>query len=326
MPMLCVNLGCFLWCVRTAAAVIPERWRSPSPSFPLSVHFLSVVSVYPPAAGGPKMLRSLLLPLVAVSLSAGQLQVPLGPTPGAFSLVTGPTQWFRSANFSVTVDNTRYSTTDGSLKPRGAAVSSTSSDRLGEFKLISQSWRAGSAPWVTSIKLYSAQRTAIFEQSFPSGASGTSSSPGHSGGVSSCYPSIDPGSPTQPLGFVSWQGRFLEGSKAGKWSTRDAGVGTGDAGGPFVVFGEEMNETLVFSAASNFMQSSQQLLAGHGLCFGLDSAISEVPKGFTLSTMVHLGRGVTSGMKSYGTALLQLHGTVRQPDFTRQWLGYSTDK
>ena len=38
-------------------------------------------------------------------------------------------------------------------------------------------------------------------------------------GLSSCFPSIDPApADGKAKGFVSWQGRFMEGSKGGAWA------------------------------------------------------------------------------------------------------------
>ena len=43
----------------------------------------------------------------------------------------------------------------------------------------------------------------------------------------------------EPKGWLSFQGRFMEGSKGGPWQVGGRGgpgMGTGDFGGPFVVF------------------------------------------------------------------------------------------
>ena len=123
---------------------------------------------------------------------------------------------------------------------------------------------------------------------------------GKRGDVSSCFPSIDPApADGKPRGFVSWQGRFLEGSRGGTWAANNPGVGTGDAGGPFVVFGQPMNESLVFSAASNFMTNTVGRMSDFGggensFCFGLDGPVSSVPAGYSLETMLFLGNGVNS--------------------------------
>ena len=53
--------------------------------------------------------------------------------------------------------------------------------------------------------------------------------------------------------------------QGGSWNggnKRDGpGVGTGDGGGPFLVFGEDMAESLVFAPASNFMTNTPGMYA-----------------------------------------------------------------
>ena len=168
--------------------------------------------------------------------------------------------WFHAGNVSVTVGGTTYSTSDASLTPVGAPTESSGHDGFGAFTSKAQRWTAGTTPYTTSTRIY-ADRFAIFEQSWPNGASGTNITQLEGSSiVSSCYPSIDPrpvGDAT--LGYVSWEGRaFLEGSKGGTWdgSGGPPGPGMGDGGGPFLVFDEMMSDSLVFAPASNFMTVS----------------------------------------------------------------------
>ena len=158
---------------------------------------------------------------------------------------------------AVTVGGQLYSEADGSLKAAGPIASYSGTDTLGAFAAKTQGWTAGSTPFVTATRDYGGKFT-IFEQFFPQGAEGTASS---KQGASSCFPAIDP-SPAdgKPRGYVSWQGRFMEASKGGEWEgsggRNGPGVGTGDGGGPFVVFGQPMAESLVFSPVSNFMTNT----------------------------------------------------------------------
>jgi hypothetical protein len=121
---------------------------------------------------------------------------------------------------------------------------------LGAFTSRTQEWTAGATPFTTSNRLYAAGNFAIFEQAFPRGAWGTNLT--HTQGssiVSLCFPSIDPRpSGGREMGYV-WRGgrAFLEGSAGGRWGGGDErngpGVGTGDGGGSFVVFGENMSDS-----------------------------------------------------------------------------------
>lgn len=95
-----------------------------------------------------------------------------------------------------------------------------------------------------------------------------------------------------------------------------------------MVFGQPIAESLVFSAASNFMTNTIGTSPAPGdssFCFGLDAPVTHVPAGYSLETMVFLGTGINSAMKAFGTTMLHKYGTVRPTDYTREWLGFSTD-
>lgn len=211
---------------------------------------------------GP-VLALLLTAATADLVSAGggsTLSLLAGDRPGSFSIAVNGVPWFSSGNVSVTAGGSTYSTADGSLKPKGAASAASGHDVLGAFTSQTQAWIAGATAYTTSSRIYAAGNFVIFEQTFPDGAKGTNITlTKGSSIVSSCFPSIDPQpSGGQDVGYVWWGGRaFLEGSQGGKWNGGDRrngpGVGTGDGGGPFVVFGENMSDSLVFSPASNFM-------------------------------------------------------------------------
>ena len=128
------------------------------------------------------------------------------------SINVGEVTWFKAGNVSVTVGGQLYSEADGSLKAAGPIATTSGKDVSGAFTAKTQTWMAGTTPWVTATRDYGGKFT-IFEQTFPKGAEGTASS---KQGASSCFPAIDPDpADGKPRGFVSWQGRFLEASHGG---------------------------------------------------------------------------------------------------------------
>lgn len=138
------------------------------------------------------------------------------------------------------------------------------------FRYWSQNWTAGGTAFVTSVRVYSAG-FAVFKQLFPDGAAQTNLTETRgSNVVSSCWPSVDPKpASNQSFGYVWWGGRaFLEGSVGGEWQPDDhrdgPGIGLGDDGGPFVVFEEDMKDSLVFAPASNFMTNTPGLSPAPG--------------------------------------------------------------
>ena len=270
---------------------------------------------------------------------------------------------------SVTVGGKTHSTHDGTLVAVGKAVEGKGIDSLGSYTSVTQNYTASGTPFVTSHRLYGnkfaifeqvfpegATGTAVTKVSertdphvltsprpcascfvfLPSSHIPYSSC--HcfmsQGDVSSCFPAIDPTSPGgASLGYVSWAGRFLEASRGGVWQggkgTGSPGVGTGGSGGPFVVFGEDMTDSLVFSTASNFMTNTLGMSPAPGdgsFCAGgLDAPVASVPAGYSLETIVLLGTGVNSAIMSYGAILLSKYKTTRPVDYSNQWLGFSTD-
>ncbi len=193
----------------------------------------------------------------------------------------------------------------------------------------------------TAVRIYDHIDVAVFSHSWPQGANGTAATdlgsfrqahlterdePMATGSktVSSCFPSLDT-TGASAMGFVTFAGRFLEASREGAF--RRELPGQGPAGGPFVVFGKESPDALVFSAASNIMAASWGAEGSKQLCSGLMSTVTEVPKGYAMETMVYLGSGINGAVRGYGQALMQMHGTKRltEADATLQYLGYSTD-
>ena len=224
-------------------------------------------------------LLAALAPLASAELSA--LSSAQGGGGGV--AIDGAT-WFSPGNVSVTVGGVTHSTADGTLEQSGTPTTDKGSDALGEYSITTKSWSAGGTPFETSEKIYDGGRFIVYTQTFPKGAAATAAPGGAD--VSSCYPSLDP-TPAdgEPKGWLSFQGRFMEGSKGGPWQVGGRGgpgVGTGDFGGPFVVFGQPMNQSLVVSPVSNFMAAtlgSSPASGDDSLCLGLDAAVESVPAG-----------------------------------------------
>ena len=113
------------------------------------------------------------LTLFARSSTASELTLAKGTAPGSFQIQVNSVPWFDSGSVAVTVGHVTYSSSDGSLKPDGPAVSAKGSDALGAFASMTQAWKAAATPFVTSTRLYTAGNVAVFEQVFPEGAAGT---------------------------------------------------------------------------------------------------------------------------------------------------------
>lgn len=117
----------------------------------------------------------------------------------------------------------------------------------------------------------------------------------------------------------------------GNWSGEPLpAVGGGLQGGsPFVLFDEDVSNTLVVSPYSNFMAGSQVVSAAGGdLQCGVMGGVASIPAGFDYETVVYYGAGVNAAMRGWGAALQRRSGksrAARDADHSINYLGYWTD-
>eukprot|EP01062_Namystynia_karyoxenos_P072843 TRINITY_DN693_c0_g1_i1.p1 TRINITY_DN693_c0_g1~~TRINITY_DN693_c0_g1_i1.p1 ORF type:complete len:850 (+),score=240.54 TRINITY_DN693_c0_g1_i1:91-2550(+) len=116
--------------------------------------------------------------------------------------------------------------------------------------------------------------------------------------------------------------------KSGRPHSTVIGQGIGGTG-PVVAFNQDLKTSLVLSPFSNFMAANQNVDATTGaIRYGIMGGVIEVPKGYSLATVITLGEGVNSAMDSWGDVLLKTYGKSRyayKRDMANQYLGYSTD-
>ena len=289
----------------------------------------------------------------AGSAGASSLELDLS-SDGSYTLSLGGALWLRSGPTFFTSDGVTHSTADGSLTlltdPSSPSLTVGGADALGEFNRTELSWSlsassipssaaaaaAEAAPVVvTAFQIYGSGDTVVFEQRFPSGLNGTSTDASDPSAarshVSSGFPTFlsaedndgdgGDGATSMPAkGFVSWGGRFLEGSKAGAW--KDGGLASGEYSGPFALFDGDAADAraggaLVVSSFSNFAVSSHEVVSSpaKGVQLGLLGSVQAVPAGFALRTIACArggadgAGGVTAAVKAWGDATLKAHGT-----------------
>ena len=142
-------------------------------------------------------------------------------------LVNGET-WLKTGSPYATVNGILY-TIDGASKliKVGEPIETKGSDKFGTFTRLEQHWTAGGTNLTTAVNKYPS--LVVYEQFWPQGATGTATSRDGSKLVSA-WPVLTPAATTKPsLGFVSFTGRFLEASRAGKWQN-NPDIGTGVSG------------------------------------------------------------------------------------------------
>lgn len=203
-------------------------------------------------------------------------------------------------------------------------------DGTGSYSATQLQWMAGSTPWFTTFRTYA--DAIAFEQAFPSGADGTAT--GDREGVMSSFPSFvaeETLSGRPSLGFVGFAGD-MDGSstKTGMWGKDDVPDGISGTG-PVVLFTEDLTQSLVLSAFSQFMTLNQKYdSSAMTLSFGPFGNASSIPAGYSIETVATLSPngGVNGAMEHWGDVLLGRYGNSRsrrERDFTLSHLGYSTD-
>lgn len=100
-----------------------------------------------------------------------------------------------------------------------------------------------------------------------------------------------------------------------------------EGSGPMAIFTHDLNRTLVVSAFRNTMAQSQHFANGT-LHYGLLGSVTNVPKGWSSSVILSLGRGPTQAVRGWGKKLTSFYGkddSLSRADFISTHLGFDTD-
>jgi len=251
-------------------------------------------------------MRHLLLAFIAGAARGTKLAIDFS-TDEAFSITVDGTPWLHGGGASLGGHVLRPSS--GSWRPIKGE------DARGKYKGRARRYGALEASYAVYAD------AVVFTQRFPDGAVNTAAPRGVDG-LASEWPVLGPS--TQQLGVLTFGGRFMETSRATKW-TGAGSVESGAYGGPFVLFDGKSN-ALVVSAATEFAAHSTapSTLNASAVAFGVLGSVVNIPRGFAVATVLTLGQeGVTAAVRTHGQALLA--GTVRPPDYAARYLGYSTD-
>ena len=248
-------------------------------------------------------MRVLLLTLVARAALGTKLGIDFS-TDEAFSITNDGVAWLEGGAASLG---------GHVLRPSGPWRQIKGEDARGRYKGRARSYGALEASYAVYAD------AVVFTQRFPDGAT---VSPRGVEGLASEWPVLGPSA--QRLGVLTFGGRFMETSRATKW-TGAGSVGSGAYGGPFVLF-DGKGDALVVSAATEFAAHATAPSIGNAsaVAFGVLGSVRKIPRGFAVATVLTLGcDGITAAVRAHGQALLQ--GTIRPPDYATRFLGYSTD-
>jgi hypothetical protein len=118
----------------------------------------------------------------------------------------------------------------------------------------------------------------------------------------------------------------------GQWnSTTVLPEGIGGSG-VNCIFNEDSSISVVISPLNHFMVWSHTSPSPGTLHHGIMGNITEIPAGFTMKTILYVGKenGINAAMSEWGSLLRDVYSkpslqSARSKDITLQYLGYSTD-
>ena len=281
--------------------------------------------------------------------STADMTVQVDPKTAAFTVAIDGVNWLSGGEVAVQAAGTWHTSsgTAPTLKLDGGIGQTFSGgDSTGLYSATQFTWllppgtahptsAATQARMVTTVRVYTDVSAVAFEQRFPDGLADTSV--GNTDAVLSSFPTFGEVLPEgDDLGYTSYWGAFIGNSHSGRWwnSTRGApagrlrGVGAdaslpcpcagtsdpffgGKAGGPFVVYDNSMQNSLVVSPFSQFMAASfyedtsqpQKVIRA-----GIMGGVMSLPPGYSLDTIVYHGAGFNQAVHEWGATLLQRYG------------------
>ena len=257
----------------------------------------------------------LLLPLAA----AAALNVTFHAD-DSFDVTIDGTPWLSGGGVSVQSGGKLLSTWSSTLAPTGPWEFYGGADVRGDFTARRRGYAApGAAAPLVVVECLAYDGAVRFAQTFPAGLKNTGGD-----GVVAEWPILGPNA--TGLGVLTFQGRFMEGSKATAW-TGAKSVTTGAYGGPLAFF-DDAGRVLVASLGSHFATGAHAASArdANSLAFGILGSATSVPEGFSVDVaLTYNAKGLTAAVKAHGASLLKTYGTERVDDYTTSYLGYSTD-
>mmetsp|Transcript_34884 Transcript_34884/g.81564 ORF Transcript_34884/g.81564 Transcript_34884/m.81564 type:complete len:777 (-) Transcript_34884:61-2391(-) len=249
---------------------------------------------------------------------------------GSYQILIRGQKWFTSSATKLHEGGVEYSSADGSLR-----LESLKRDGA----RCSMMWKTASGTQLeTSVDVHTS--FAVFSQRFPQAVQNTST--GDRERLISAFPSLRP-TFQRPKGVLSYRGDMTGNDvTTGTWDTKSSAeahgtgakmplIGGGIVGsGPVVVFEPNLDTSIVLSAFSNFMAHSQNFdEKANILAYGIMGGVTQVPEGFTISTVISVSEGISKAMDTWGDIMLGVYGARQRyeykRDFAMQYLGYSTD-
>jgi hypothetical protein len=288
---------------------------------------------------------------VAAALFAGTLATSSDPPfltitfpnveAGLPSIFVGGVLWAASAPIILGAGGARCNA--GS--PTGSTTNGAGSDAWGALKWTETPYMACGTPFVARVTTYASLPAVTFTVTFPSGASATNMSSNTTSpllGPIASFPSFPSSAPWPGQRNFAWPGGQL-GFKAAASVTADTFQGqTGNVPSPFFfvdtaagnatlvvapldhMHGWACNALASISSDDSTRQGNASLSSVAWGC-GIMNTVPALQPGFSSTTLLFAGEGVTATLAAWGSALRTAFNTTRLPDIQTSKLGIYTD-
>lgn len=179
------------------------------------------------------------------------------------------------------------------------------SDRIGAYREIKFDWQTNDVSFGGSIRIYDTNSVALFTW--------TCDTPTKN------LPVVFPQFTSIPTALHPFS------FKEQCWAPPSFKLETN--GTPWLFFDDRDNATLI-SPANNFLVARMSGDGVHEIASGLNPGVSDLPKGFSHSTLMAFDSGIRATWNDWSAALLNLAGKTmpsNDADFSLRYLGYWTD-
>lgn len=278
--------------------------------------------------------------------------------PFLFEIFVDQSLWFQSSDVFFRSQNQTFSTADDSAKLL-SRQESDGEDKLGHFRRYDLSFgtsadsTSAAIAMVGSIKQYTS--FVLFEQSFPAGLAGTSTS--NADALVTGFPTFSLSSEDSTRGFAHWISWYYDANPTnrkkvdgesspderrkllvapgfatpvyGRWDATSAPPGGIGGSGVTAVFDQNAQYCAVVGAFVHPMALSSYSPAPGTVQYGVMGNSTSLPADFRPQILVSFSKqGVTHGLLSFGKRFIDFYGKQpgwEQRDLTLRWLGYTTD-
>ncbi|XP_046368556.2 uncharacterized protein LOC124143575 isoform X1 [Haliotis rufescens] len=244
---------------------------------------------------------------------------------GRYAIQINGVTWLNSAPTFFVVNDTRFSTEDGSLLLDSINTTMSGWGPFGVWVATNFHYRAGDVPIVASISM-SGVSVITFIVRFPDGVSNINQT--NSDGVMCGFPGFQLDT-TQKLGYMSFGGADITEQSVGRLGPSASFQDGLEGSSPFAVFDPSGN-SVAFGQLDNVMTTPiWQNKTNNFLYYGIMGGIDQIPTNFSyqVAALYTSGGGPENSLSTWGFVIRSMiYKHDKTEDHTAKSLGYWTDE